>query len=119
MKKLLLCVLLFVCTAGAKETHIIGNIDDVYDGDMKVMQFVDGNDVVRVVSIPGNISDTRDNLGIVCEAPANYDLVSGSMRAVYPIFKNIDWDKGLQKIETPYGEFVCRRFYVPELKETK
>lgn len=119
MKKLLLCVLLFVCTAGAKETHIIGNIDEAYDGDMKVMQFVDGNDVVRVVSIPGNISDTRGALGFVCEAQANYDLVSGSMRAVYPILSNIDWDKGLQKIETPYGEFVCRRFYVPKIKETK
>lgn len=41
MKKLLLCVLLFVGTAGAKETHIIGNIDEIYDGDMKVMQFVE------------------------------------------------------------------------------
>lgn len=119
MKKLLLCVFLFVATAGAKETHIIGNIDEIYDGDTKVMQFVDGNDIVRVVSIPGNISDTRANLGIICEAPATYDLVSGSMRAVYPIFKDIDWDKNFQNIKTPYGEFVCRRFYVPKIKETK
>lgn len=119
MKKLLLCVLLFVCTAGAKETHIIGHIDEIFDGDMKVMQFVDGNDVVRVISIPGNINDTRDQLGFLCEAKATYELVSGSMRAVLPILKNIDWSKRLQKIETPYGEFVCRRSYVSEIKETK
>ena len=41
------------------------------------------------------------------------------MRAVYPIFKNIDWKQKLQKIETPYGEFVCRLLYAPEIKETK
>lgn len=119
MKKLFLLCFLFLCVVGAKETHIIGNIDEVYDGDIKVMQFVDGNDVVRVVSIPGNISDTRSDLGFVCEAPATYDLVSGSMRAVLPILKNIDWKQKLQKIETPYGEFVCRLLYVPAIKETK
>lgn len=119
MKKLFLLCFLFLCVVGAKETHIIGNIDEIYDGDMKVMQFVDGNDVVRVIAIPGNISKPEDDLCLVCEAPANYDLVSGSMRAVYPILSNIDWKKQLQNIETPYGKFVCRRLYMPKIKETK